>query len=731
GPDGVPGRVLALALRHLGSHLRQLFNDCLEAGRFPRVWKQGRLVLLRKEGRSPDSPSAYRPIVLIDEVSKMLERVLASRINQHLALQGPDLSEHQYGFRVGKSTIDAVGALKSFCEGAQKESDGVLAVSLDIANAFGTLPYSVVEEALQYHRVPLYLRRMIGHYLEERVVVYQGKDGARQERRMACGVPQGSVLGPLLWNLGFDWAIRPVLLPRMVIICYADDTMVAVRGSSYEESVRRATVATELMVTRIGMLGLKVALPKTEELSFAAIIIDPGWLMRASSTMRRSQCLSLCSLNPFTKTDAMVRTLSVDAAPYFACSFSFKSFLASVVAVRTTSRFISKFLTIQVVFPQPGTPFTQVILGAFQDFRGSFSSFAILLPCSRILFFKKAASALPTSCVIDSALFFDFSPDMLAIADLNVLMAVLKARVGAEVAPKLIGAAGALSRLLPNLGGPGVGCRRLYTGVVRSMALYGAPIWADALVARNRTLLRRPQRVMAARVIRAYRTISHEAACALAGTPPWDLDAEVLACVHERRVEVRMRGEHPSPERVTGWRRLAQAELFRQWRERLESPSAGLRTIDGIRPVLQQWVERRHGVMTFHLAQVLSGHGCFGKYLCKIAGREPTEECHECGCAVDTAQHTLADCPSWAVQRAALVAVVGQDLSLPAVVRAMAGSELSWDAIVSFCEDVILQKEAAERVREEDPDAHPLRRRRGGRRRRQFAARQLPLGGGG
>ncbi|XP_039761273.1 uncharacterized protein LOC120634608 [Pararge aegeria] len=194
----------------------------------------------------------------------------------------------------------------------------------------------------------------------------------------------------------------------------------------------------------------------------------------------------------------------------------------------------------------------------------------------------------------------------------------------------------ALSRLLPNLGGPGVGCRRLYTGVVRSMALYGAPIWADALVARNRTLLRRPQRVMAARVIRAYRTISHEAACALAGTPPWDLDAEVLACVHERRVEVRMRGEHPSPERVTGWRRLAQAELFRQWRERLESPSAGLRTIDGIRPVLQQ---------------------------------------------------------------------------------AMAGSELSWDAIVSFCEDVMTQKEAAERLREDAVDSQPIRRRRVGRRR--------------
>ncbi|XP_039761416.1 uncharacterized protein LOC120634709, partial [Pararge aegeria] len=720
GPDGVPGRVLALALRHLGSHLRQLFNDCLEAGRFPRVWKQGRLVLLRKEGRSPDSPSAYRPIVLIDEVSKMLERVLASRINQHLALQGPDLSEHQYGFRVGKSTIDAVGALKSFCEGAQKESDGVLAVSLDIANAFGTLPYSVVEEALQYHRVPLYLRRMIGHYLEERVVVYQGKDGARQERRMACGVPQGSVLGPLLWNLGFDWAIRPVLLPRMVIICYADDTMVAVRGSSYEESVRRATVATELMVTRIGMLGLKVALPKTEAVLFGGTDLGTSVVLQGQGLYPNVG--RVYAIIHFVERIRHVHGVSVRAQQLFAdseeyaragaCRMSWQVFrLTSSSALMRAMNSKNAFMMWSI-----GVTTTPRVGGSTRPFSALVRlSLGEVLGCG--LGFKKAASALPTSCVIDSALFFDFSPDMLAIADLNVLMAVLKARVGAEVAPKLIVAAGALSRLLPNLGGPGVGCRRLYTGVVRSMALYGAPIWADALVARNRTLLRRPQRVMAARVIRAYRTISHEAACALAGTPPWDLDAEVLACVHERRVEVRMRGEHPSPERVTGWRRLAQAELFRQWRERLESPSAGLRTIDGIRPVLQQWVERRHGVMTFHLAQVLSGHGCFGKYLCKIAGREPTEECHECGCAVDTAQHTLADCPSWAVQRAALVAVVGQDLSLPAVVRAMAGSELSWDAIVSFCEDVMTQKEAAERLREDAVDSQPIRRRRVGRRR--------------
>ncbi|XP_045783729.1 uncharacterized protein LOC123879887 [Maniola jurtina] len=140
-------------------------------------------------------------------------------------------------------------------------------------------------------------------------------------------------------------------------------------------------------------------------------------------------------------------------------------------------------------------------------------------------------------------------------------------------------------------------------------------------------------------------------------------------------------------------------------------------TVAAIQPVLQRWVERGHGVLTFHLVQVLSGHGCFGRYLCRIAGREPTEECHECGSAMDTAQHTLAECPAWDESRETLVTAVGQDLSLPAVVRAMANSDRSWKAVESFCEEVMSQKEAAERMKEDDLSSHAIRRRRVGRRR--------------
>ncbi|XP_026317347.1 uncharacterized protein LOC113228302 [Hyposmocoma kahamanoa] len=156
------------------------------------------------------------------------------------------------------------------------------------------------------------------------------------------------------------------------------------------------------------------------------------------------------------------------------------------------------------------------------------------------------------------------------------------------------------------------------------------------------------------------------------------------------------------------WMRVAQRAMKRvmlglkpNLQEKLEEPRTGHWTIRVIRPVLAEWADRSWVGISYHLAQVLTGHGCFGKYLCMV-GRERTTVCQQCGCAEDTAQHTL-------------LAFDEHDLSLPTVVRGMVGSERAWSAVASFCTDVLSRKEAAER--EEDPSSYPMRRKRLGRRR--------------
>jgi len=94
----------------------------------------------------------------------------------------------------------------------------------------------------------------------------------------------------------------------------------------------------------------------------------------------------------------------------------------------------------------------------------------------------------------------------------------------------------ALSRLLSNLGGPGGRVRRVYAAVVQSIGLYGAPVWAEDVLATRRLkdLSRRLQRRVVIRVVRGYRTVSHAAATVLAGMPPFELAAQIYQSMYRR-----------------------------------------------------------------------------------------------------------------------------------------------------------------------------------------------------
>ncbi|XP_011170473.1 uncharacterized protein LOC105203383 [Solenopsis invicta] len=106
-PDGVPGRVWAIALSVLGDRLRHLFDRCLQLGRFPTPWKEAGLVLIPKQGKPADDPSAHRPICLIGEVGKLFQRIIASRLATHMSTVSPTWSRHtQYGLYISAGEID-------------------------------------------------------------------------------------------------------------------------------------------------------------------------------------------------------------------------------------------------------------------------------------------------------------------------------------------------------------------------------------------------------------------------------------------------------------------------------------------------------------------------------------------------------------------------------------------------------------------------------------------------
>ncbi|XP_011170179.1 uncharacterized protein LOC105203114 [Solenopsis invicta] len=136
---------------------------------------------------------------------------------------------------------------------------------------------------------------------------------------------------------------------------------------------------------------------------------------------------------------------------------------------------------------------------------------------------------------------------------------------------------------------------------------------------------------------------------------------------------------------VTASRMTSHRDKVRHWRERLPHARAGLRVTEAFGPVLEEWVGRGSGGLSFHTTQMLSGHGCFGEYLNEKARREASTKCHYCKEERDTAQHTLEVCPAWANKYRVLTDRVGVNLFLLVIVRKMLDGPEGWNLVTSFC----------------------------------------------
>nr|XP_033182951.1 uncharacterized protein LOC117153224 [Bombus vancouverensis nearcticus] len=142
--------------------------------------------------------------------------------------------------------------------------------------------------------------------------------------------------------------------------------------------------------------------------------------------------------------------------------------------------------------------------------------------------------------------------------------------------------------------------------------MYGAPVWADDLMASRRSilLLRRLHRVTAIRIIRGYRTVSHASASTLAAPPPWELRALALKKRYTRRREWHP-GEDPTEQAAPNDTGTAEEDTWNLWRSQLINGRSEHR---GAEAVLPNWeaCRSRHGLpLTFRMTQVITGHGVF------------------------------------------------------------------------------------------------------------------------
>lgn len=283
GPDGVSGEMAKIVMETSPQTSLMIFNNCLETGNFPPPWKIAELRLIPKPRKPGQSLVSYRPICLISIMGKMLERLLAVRVGAHV---NQLLAKLQFGFRPGLGTTDAISAVYRYTTRTSR-SEIVILLAFDIRNAFNAAPWDRIVEALTNMGLPKYLLKMVQSYFTGRFLLVGGK-----KIRLSCGVPQGSVLGPILWNAFYN-AVVSLKIPGVTIVAYADDLALIIRGCSSELIKLTVELAVKTVLTKLTSLGIELAPEKTEALIMHApaqikeldLTVD-GHTIKAKGTMK-------------------------------------------------------------------------------------------------------------------------------------------------------------------------------------------------------------------------------------------------------------------------------------------------------------------------------------------------------------------------------------------------------------------------------------------------------------
>ena len=272
--------------RELAGSLSRLFNCCMRDGHYPACFKVARVVPVFKGG-DPTEFSDYRPVSVLPVLSQLFERVLKARLvgfldKHRVVVPG------QYGFRSGHSTAMAVLDMVERVRGAWGRGNAALGVFVDLKKAFDTVDHRLLLAKLEHYGVRGGTLGLLGSYLSGRsqYVMYGGHESGRGQ--VECGVPQGSVLGPLFFLIYVNDMVRACR--GLDLVLFADDTNIFAEGRDHAELFGRVNEGLGELTRWFRCNRLTLNLKKTEYVYFGGPGgrgVPPGGLVIGGETIRR------------------------------------------------------------------------------------------------------------------------------------------------------------------------------------------------------------------------------------------------------------------------------------------------------------------------------------------------------------------------------------------------------------------------------------------------------------
>jgi hypothetical protein len=239
----IPIKLIKQSSHVISPILEKLYNECMINGIFPDELKVGRISPIYKKDNE-ELMENYRPVSTLAVFGKIFEKIIYTRLYSFL-LSKNIIYENQFGFRKGHSTSHALNYSVSHIESSLREKKHVIAIFIDLSKAFDTIDHSTLMKKLDNYGIRGNAHCLITSYLTNRkqYVNVLGEDSDKLP--ILFGVPQGSVLGPLLFLLYINDIYNATKLGSFVL--FADDTNIFVVSNTKSKAYEKANIVLKIV----------------------------------------------------------------------------------------------------------------------------------------------------------------------------------------------------------------------------------------------------------------------------------------------------------------------------------------------------------------------------------------------------------------------------------------------------------------------------------------------------